>query len=109
MPRDAPPALPVLSCEGCGVCCEEAGLPPGYIMPELIAFLPEELREELAFHLAEEAATGLTRNQRGLPCIWHDPATGRCRHYDLRPDVCRDAPIGGDSCLFWRERRLPRR
>jgi len=87
------------------VCCEEQGLPPTYTQPERMEFLPPELREELAFHLAEEVEVGFTRHQRGLPCIWHDAGTGRCRHYQLRPPICREVPIGGDSCLFWRARR----
>lgn len=97
--------LPVLDCEGCGVCCEEQGLPPRYTSPELLGFLPEELRAELAWHLEEERRVGRTRNERELPCLWYDAATRRCRHYELRPDACREFPVGGEGCLFWRGRR----
>jgi Fe-S-cluster containining protein len=100
--------LPILNCDGCGVCCEEQGLPPTYTQPEHLSFLPKDLRDQLAEGLAEERAAGATRNQRGLPCTWFDTATHRCRHYELRPDVCREAEVGGPSCLFWRERRLGR-
>lgn len=98
--------LPVLSCEGCGVCCEEQGLPPGYPVPALLDFLPERLRNEIEFHQEEERRTGATRHQRGLPCIWYDSEMKKCRQYEYRPDVCREVPVGGSSCLFWRERRL---
>ena len=101
--------LPVLSCNSCGACCEEQGLPPGYLVPALLVFLPEELREELAFHQREEQRLGSTRHERGLPCIWYDPETNRCRHYEYRPDACRHFPVGGEGCLFWRERSLFKR
>jgi uncharacterized protein len=82
-------------------------MPPGYRIPALLLFLPRELREELHRYQEEERRAGFTRQERALPCIWHDGATGRCRHYEWRPDPCRDAPVGGESCRFWRERRPP--
>ena len=105
-PPDLVP-LPVLTCDGCGACCEEQGPPPGYLFPDLLPFLPEPLRLELAVHLDEERRTGRTRNERGLPCLWYDGATRRCRHYDLRPERCRAFPVGGEGCAFWRARRPP--
>jgi Fe-S-cluster containining protein len=96
---------PPHTCQGCGVCCEEQGMPPGYAIAALLTFLPRELRGELARHQREERRAGHTRHERGLPCIWHDAETGLCRHYEHRPPLCRELPIGGHSCLFWRERR----
>jgi Fe-S-cluster containining protein len=32
------------------------------------------------------------------PCVWFDPATARCRHYDLRPDACRAFEINSGPC-----------
>lgn len=81
-------------------------MPPGYLLPALIDFLPEALRKEIEFHQEEERRTGATCFERGLPCIWYVLETKRCRHYDYRPDICREIPVGGRSCLFWRERRL---
>ncbi len=83
-------------------------MPPGYLVPSLLTFLPEALRAELEHHLEEETATGWTRHERGLPCIWLDPETKLCRHYDLRPERCRDFRVGGDGCTFWREHRMHR-
>ena len=100
--------MPVLTCAGCSACCEEQGLPPGYLVPARLRFLPEALRDELERHFEEEAATGWTRHERGLPCIWLDGETKRCTHYELRPDRCRDFLVGGDGCAFWRMRRAPR-
>lgn len=100
------PIDPPLSCDGCGVCCEEQGLPPEYAVPALLLHIPEALRNEIALHQEEERQAGRTRHERGLPCIWYDAETKKCRHYEYRPDICREVPIGGSSCLFWRERRM---
>jgi len=70
-------------------------------------WMPEELRLELRFYLEEEKQTGRTRNVRGLPCLWYDPEKKGCRHYRLRPQPCRDAEVGGSSCLFWLDRLTP--
>ncbi|HEY2910478.1 MAG TPA: hypothetical protein VGI99_09540 [Gemmataceae bacterium] len=43
MPEGRRLALPMMTCEGCGVCCTEQGLPPGYVIPELMFWMPEEL------------------------------------------------------------------
>lgn len=98
-------ANPPTSCAGCSACCEEQGLPPGYLDPERLTFLPDALRVEIAWHQREEIETGWTRHERGLPCIWLDPDASRCTHYALRPDRCRDVAVGGTSCAFWRLRR----
>lgn len=101
-----PMGLPILSCDGCGACCEEQGLPPGYPLPARLVFLPNELRKEIEAHQEEERQTGRTRHERGLPCIWYDAEAKRCRQYEHRPAICRELPVGGESCLFWRERSV---
>lgn len=82
-------------------------MPPGYLVPSLLTFLPEALRDELAYHQQDEATTGWSRHERGLPCIWLDLETRRCKHYDLRPQRCRDLAVGEAGCAFWRARRPP--
>ncbi len=72
-----------------------------------MTFLPDRLRDEIAWHQREEAETGRKRHERGLPCIWLDTERRRCREYEHRPDRCRDVPVGGSSCVFWRMRRPP--
>jgi Fe-S-cluster containining protein len=41
------------------------------------------------------------------PCFWLDQQTNRCKHYDLRPRVCREFERGGPECLAWREGGTP--
>lgn len=82
-------------------------MPPGYLDPERLTFLPRALRDEIARHQHEEAETGRTRHERGLPCIWLDTDTHRCTQYEHRPDRCRAFPVGGSGCAFWRDRRAP--
>jgi Fe-S-cluster containining protein len=38
----------------------------------------------------------------GLPCFWLMPE-GTCRHYEHRPEVCREFEVGGEDCLRIRE------
>lgn len=82
-------------------------MPPGYLDPTLLTFLPDDLRDQIAWHQQEEAEAGRTRHERGLPCIWLDLERRRCSQYAFRPDRCRDVPVGGTSCAFWRLRRPP--
>ena len=106
------PLLPVISsCEGCGACCcrvvtlppfrrvfgaegEEAWERLRWDRPELMAqFLEAERARKLA------GAPGF-----GTPCLWLDPATDLCRHYDHRPRECREFSVGGPDCRDARRR-----
>jgi Fe-S-cluster containining protein len=91
--------LPI-ACDGCGACCETQGLPPGYSAPALIHHLPPPLRNQLLVELAIERRTRVRRE--GVPCLWFDQDTRRCRHYEHRPPVCRRFEAGGDGCNQWR-------
>ena len=92
------------SCDGCGLCCEGIGSPvllyasrPGIGEPHPFrpTDLPRELIEEIDFHFS-----GLTRGQEPLArCFWFDPESRRCRHYEHRPQLCRDYELGGPACL----------
>lgn len=44
-----------------------------------------------------------------IPCLWYDEEGKRCRHYEHRPEVCRDAIApGDDACLATRKQfRIP--
>lgn len=98
-------SLPVLSsglvtdCGGCGACCMELSVPP---FLDEIDFLPRELQQEVIVARLEESG----RSSQGLPCIWFDPQTLKCRHYEHRPNICREFETGGDCCLETRERRM---
>lgn len=44
-----------------------------------------------------------------IPCLWYDEAAKRCRHYEHRPETCREAVVPGDeACLATRRAfRIP--
>jgi Fe-S-cluster containining protein len=87
-----------LDCTGCGRCCQTQGTPPflDYERP----FVPPDLLSEIDREIFNPG-----RDHDG-PCLWYNQETKRCRHYDLRPDVCRDFVVGGEWCLDWREELL---
>lgn len=97
--------LPVKSCEGCGACCRHLTLPlfvpgPGGDMERFECEHPElaaELRAEVERRDREDDWT-----DEG-PCFWYDAATGRCKHHDARPDVCRAYRVRSPSCVEARE------
>ena len=101
------------SCDGCGLCCEGIGSPvllyqsrPALAGPHPFrpAGLPQNLIDEIDRHFA-----GLTRGQEPQDrCLWFDPAARRCRHYEWRPQVCRDYELGGRACLQLRKQHLER-
>lgn len=96
--------LPVVDCHDCGGrCCTTMGYPPFLWEDEEFIALPPPLQDDIA------AAVRARRGDQGLPCIWLDiDGGGRCRHYALRPDICRDFEAGGEDCLAIRQaRRTP--
>jgi Fe-S-cluster containining protein len=97
-------------CNNCGLCCMHMRTPPfiGVTDPRWQA-MPQELRDELSVWLSYDEkkkkvveAPRYTLAQRkygdDLPCLWLNVATGKCRHYEFRPDVCRDYQPGNGSC-----------
>lgn len=89
--------LPIVSCDNCGACCMRMGVPP-FSTDDDIEWdrLPPELQQEIIeFQQREDWAS--------LPCLWLDLETRRCRHYDLRPDVCERFVPGNPICLEDRE------
>jgi uncharacterized protein len=95
-------------CRDCGACCLQMARPPfcGPSDPEWTRL--ESARPDLAREIeADRAARPLTiaNEAEGWPCLWLDPVARRCRHYEYRPEVCRDFEPGEDDCLRHRERR----
>ena len=90
----------MLNCDGCGVCCLAMGYPHFRRDADYAIWkgLPEELKREVDDHLATLTDLGL-----GKPCIWFDDETKQCRHYEHRPQLCRDFEIGNPHCLRLRE------
>src|SRR5690349_5952492 len=104
------PALTVLepeSCAGCGLCCEGKGSPVVLYAsrPEWQTehpFRPPGLPVELIREIDEHFA-GLYRGQESPEsCLWFDAEARRCRHYEWRPQVCRDFELAGTACLTLR-------
>ena len=97
---DTPPP----DCTGCGACCERNGSPPLLLNsalgtseahPYRFPGMPAALIAEIDDHFL-----GLHRGQEPPgPCVWYDAARQRCRHYEWRPQICRDFEIGSPSCL----------
>ena len=112
--EDPVSGLPILeptSCEGCGACCRGIGSPvvlfashPTYGEPHPFrpASLPQPLIDEINFHFS-----GLKRGEEPQDaCLWYDPKTRLCQHYEYRPQVCRDYELGGRACLLERRAAL---
>ena len=90
---------PTITCDDlngkpCGACCQHMGYPPTSAItdPEDWMALPEALRIEI------RDAMHALRGDQELPCIWLDERTKQCKHYEHRPSICRDFPVGGESC-----------
>lgn len=52
-----------------------------------------------------EALPDIEMLDNGLdnPCSWLDQETKQCKHYDQRPNICRDFVVGSNNCLSCRE------
>jgi Fe-S-cluster containining protein len=113
--------LPQIVCEGCGACCRHVGSPPGlyptYASPvhdghlltdsndwDYWRAMPDPVRRELTEYFRGVLdGRVLERSRAGLPCLWLDQQAGRCRHYQFRPEACRESVVPGDeSCLAFR-------
>jgi Fe-S-cluster containining protein len=98
--------LPVLNCDDCGACCQYMGAVPtamldrdGFTPIPGCKPLPEWLKAELRADWEWVNRTGRSDFE---PCIWFDQETRRCKHYEYRPEVCRDFEVGEEACLRWR-------
>ena len=97
-------SLPVINCEGCGVCCMTFGHPryfwtqdQGSMIDQYWIDLPQPLVDEIEAYL--ETLAGDCDADFGKPCIWFDKDRLNCTHHQHRPQVCRDFEIGGESCV----------
>ncbi len=89
--------LPIIeSCAGCGACCRQTTLPPF-----VINRTRNEARERnVPRPLLDELLTlwSARLDLPESPCLWFDEESGLCRHYDLRPQACRDFERSSPSC-----------
>jgi Fe-S-cluster containining protein len=106
-----PGPLPIIeSCEDCGACCRVVTLPPfrrvfdegGEEAWERLRWDRPDLRAE--FLEVERTRKLAGEPSFGSPCLWFDSGLGVCRHYDYRPQACRDFAVGGVDCLGARRR-----
>jgi Fe-S-cluster containining protein len=65
----------------------------------------ERLPQALLTPIVNYVST-LTESDVGRPCQWLDLETRACRHYEHRPQICRDFERGSAMCglLRWRYR-----
>ena len=103
--------LPVIeSCDGCGACCQVVTHPPFYsVFHELGEDAWERLKRERRDLILEIVADYRARRAAGeplsgTPCLWYDPDSRRCRHYEYRPLACREFAVGEDDCRDARRR-----
>jgi Fe-S-cluster containining protein len=66
--------------------------------------MPANLRRELTRYFVALYRRRPGTGREGLPCLWYDIETRRCRNYDWRPLACREFEIGGEDCLRHRNR-----
>ena len=96
----------VKDCNDCGACCTGQAALPVHLVGEgfrmqPVKRLPPELAAELRAAVERFKAEGFPPD--GSPCIWYDPETKQCKHYEHRPEVCRDEVKPGDeACHRWR-------
>ena len=93
--------LPVIeSCDGCGACCREQCSPPFIMTDPEFESLPDTIKQSYFAGLDELEASDW---RDAVPCFWYDEQTRRCRHYEYRPEICREFDVGAESCLAWRQ------
>jgi Fe-S-cluster containining protein len=79
------------NCDGCGACCM-------YFMIRMQISKDTDASELRWYemHGMEVRSNGVRMN---VPCKNFDFATRRCKIYETRPKLCRDAKVGAPNCL----------
>ena len=92
--------------------------PPGYVMimahnygdlrdKDRWARMPEELRQQLREYGDNLRAKKRPPHPTHPVCLWLDRENNRCRHYEWRPQICRDFEVGSRDCHSWRKEYPP--
>lgn len=71
-------------------------IPPFEPGEEVARDVPETLLEVVRQRIEADQQFDL------LPCVWLNPESRRCNHYDLRPQACRDFEINSQLCRLSR-------
>jgi Fe-S-cluster containining protein len=108
------PTISEASCDGCGACCMQIGIPPfasydngDFEFRTLPGHLKREIRAELGRKREPAAAPMLQDAQKQVaqkPCIWLSLKTRRCLHYENRPFFCHEFRLGSEECRDDREK-----
>jgi Fe-S-cluster containining protein len=89
--------LPIIeSCDDCSACCRQTPIPP---------FLPgeeEQWNVPTEWLMPVQQRIDADLQFEVLPCVWLDIDSNRCRHYEHRPQACRDFQINSDLCRLSR-------
>ena len=89
------------TCLRCGICCRRQPVPPFMWTDAEYTSLPAELRAEMAGYVDSPAFDD------EAPCLWLTPEG--CKHYELRPEICREFSPRGESCTYPAIRPVERR
>jgi Fe-S-cluster containining protein len=91
-------SLPLIeSCDDCAACCRRTPIPPFQPGEESHWNVPDSLMQPIWERIHLDQHFDL------LPCVWLDMGTLKCRHYDLRPQACRDFERSSDLCRLCRD------
>lgn len=91
-----------ITCDDCGACCATMCSPP--FMPEHLdgtelSKLPVEVREDYKAGMVSRAVAGWPDDEM---CFWLTFGC-QCKHYEHRPDICREFEPGSEGCQSWRD------
>lgn len=87
-------SLPIIDCSGCGQCCRNQPYPP------FLWWNNEDVPPEPHYSQIKEMILAKARADTE-PCLWLTP-DGRCGHYEIRPEICREFELGCEECLEMR-------
>lgn len=95
------------NCDGCGVCCMHMATPP-YSEAEYRNLMQNHNTVFVDLLKARESRRMQweVHGQDFIPCGFLDMVTRQCRHYEHRPEICRDFELGGDDCMAFRKKAL---
>ena len=91
-----------VTCDDCGACCATMCsplFPPEHIDGTELGRLPLNVRKEFEDGIKARAETGWPDD---VPCFWLTSDL-KCKHYDHRPEICRELEVGSERCLSWRD------
>ena len=79
-------------CNVCGACCRRTPVPPFSAGEVAAKQVPAEWLESVRQWERSPERWEVKE------CVWFDRSTGLCRHYDYRPDACREFQVGQAAC-----------